>query len=170
MKRLVTFFLAAASLLAPAAAFAHGVDILDLTGRTGVRTLRFVYSTGEPMLFARVKLYPPSTPEATAQETMSDREGYFSFVPLEDGPWRISVEDGMGHRGEISLTVETGAALPGSAVPGSAPAAGDTAGGVPKGPPGPLAALLGLSLIFNLFGLWYALKKRFPRREAAHAH
>jgi nickel transport protein len=167
MKRFGIFFLAASFLLVPAAAFAHGVDILDVTGRAGVRSLRFVYSTGEPMLFAQVKVYSPSAPEATVQETMSDREGYFSFVPFEDGPWRISVEDGMGHRGEITVAVAGGGGA--EAAPLAAPVAAPLAAPDGAGRAG-LPALLGISLIFNVFGLWYALKKKFPRREAARAH
>jgi hypothetical protein len=144
MKRSFTFLLLAAALLLPAAAFAHGVEIYDETGQAGVRTLRFMYSTGESMLFASVKLYPPSTPDATVQESMTDRDGYFSFVPFEDGLWRLTAEDGMGHKGEITLTV-SGA--------GDAAGAVSAAGGT-GGTPMVLRIILGLSLILNIFAVY----------------
>ncbi|GHU49072.1 hypothetical protein FACS1894200_07210 [Spirochaetia bacterium] len=48
----------------PAALFAHGVDISDVSGAADVRTVRFGYTDGGNMLFAQVKVYPPSTPDA----------------------------------------------------------------------------------------------------------
>ncbi|MHC6203366.1 hypothetical protein ACYULU_09250 [Breznakiellaceae bacterium SP9] len=158
MKRFFICLFVAAAFFLPVAVFAHGVEVYDLTGQTGARTLRFMYSTGESMLFASVKVYPPSTPEATIQESMTDRDGYFSFVPFENGPWRLTVEDGMGHKGEIVVTVadETEAAAPNAA----------SAGNLPK----PFGVILGLSLILNVFALWYLLGKKPQKTEAAHAH
>ncbi|MDR0388806.1 MAG: hypothetical protein LBH73_01910 [Spirochaetaceae bacterium] len=165
MKRFFTFFLLAVSLLLPALAFAHGVEIFDVTGQAGARTLRFMYSTGESMLFASVKVYAPSAPDATVQESMTDRDGYFSFVPFENGPWRLSAEDGMGHKGEITVTVagetETAAGARNTAPGGNLPS-----GRLPK----PFAAILGLSLILNAFALWYLMKKKSRKGEALHAH
>jgi nickel transport protein len=157
MKRLFTFLLLAAALLLPAAAFAHGVEIYDETGQAGARTLRFMYSTGESMLFASVKVYPPSTPDATVQESMTDRDGYFSFVPFEDGPWRLSVEDGMGHKGEITLTVggaESGADA--GNVAASSAVSGRSGGARPA-----LRVMFGLSLILNIFAIYsFVLERR----------
>jgi nickel transport protein len=155
----VCWFLTAALFL-PAAVFAHGVEITDVTGQAGVRTLRFMYSTGEPMFFAVVKVYPPSAPEAAVQESMTDRDGYFSFVPFEDGLWRLTVEDGMGHRGETGVAAAGGAE--------AAEAARNTA---PSGKlPTPAAAVLGLSLIFNVFAFWYAAGRKLKKQGAVHAH
>jgi hypothetical protein len=144
----------------PALVFAHGVDISDMTGRQDVHTIRFSYTDGTPMLFARVKVFPPSSPEAPAQESIADRNGYFSFVNDEPGEWRLTAEDGMGHRGEIIVTAgaetETAAGAQNPVTGGSLPE--------------PFAAVLGLSLILNVFGLWYLMKKKFQKREAFHAH
>jgi nickel transport protein len=160
MKRLFAFSLLAAALLLPAAAFAHGVEIYDETGRVGVRTLRFMYSTGESMLFASVKVYPPSAPDATVQETMTDRDGYFSFVPFEDGPWRLTVEDGMGHKGEITLTVTgSGEDAGNAAVPSAAPGG---SGGAHRA----LRVMFGLSLILNIFAAYSFVL----RKGGKHAH
>jgi uncharacterized GH25 family protein len=149
----------------PASVFAHGVDISDMTGQQDVRTIRFFYTDGTPMLFAKVKVFPPSSPDAPAQESIADRNGYFSFVNDEPGEWRLTAEDGMGHRGEITVAVsgETEVAGAQNVVPASSLPAGKL--------PAPFAAVLGLSLIFNVFVLWHLLlKKKIPKREAAHAH
>jgi nickel transport protein len=166
MKRLFTFALLTAALLLPDAVFAHGVEIYDETGQAGARTLRFMYSTGESMLFASVKVYPPSAPDASVQETMTDRDGYFSFVPFENGPWRLTVEDGMGHRGEITLTV-------GGAGSGDDPGNAAVSNAAPGGSGGAhraLRVMFGLSLILNIFAacrfiLGRGLKARRPGGE-----
>jgi nickel transport protein len=169
MKGLFVCSLLTAALFLPAAAFAHGVDISDVTGQAGARTLRFGYTDGESMLFASVKVYPPSTPGATVQESMTDRDGYFSFVPFEPGDWRLTAEDGMGHKGEIVITVSDDETTT------------DTAqNAAPSGKlPTFIAAVLGLSLICNAFALWYLMGRKFkkpgsPAEDsapgAAHAH
>jgi hypothetical protein len=154
-------------LILPAAVFAHGVDVSDITGRQDVRTIKFSYTDGTPMLFAKVKVFPPSSPDAPAQESIADRNGYFSFVDDEPGEWRLTAEDGMGHRGEIFVAgaggTETAA---GAGAQDAAPG-----GKLPEGKlPSPFAAVLGLSLILNVFGLWYLGKKKGQKREVSHAH
>jgi nickel transport protein len=136
--------LLAAAWILPAAAFPHGVEIFEATGQVALRTAQFMYSTGEPMLFAKVKVFSPSMPASPAQESVADRNGYFSFVPFENGDWRLTAEDGMGHKGEIIIVVE---------------GEGETAAALPEAPsarlPGLAAGVLGLSLILNIFALWY---------------
>jgi hypothetical protein len=145
-------------LILPAAAFAHGVEVFDETGGPDIRTIRFAYTDGGPMLFARVKVFPPSSPEAPAQESVADRNGYFGFVPFEDGEWRLTAEDGMGHRGEIFITVTNKARL----------AEAGAAGGGKL--PVPVAIGLGLSLILNIFVFWYLAGRQLKKTGAAHAH
>jgi hypothetical protein len=148
--------LVAAALFSPAVARAHGVDISDVTGQAGVRTVRFGYTDGEFMLFAKVKVYPPSTPDATVQESMTDRDGYFSFVPFEDGNWRLTAEDGMGHKGEIVVTVDEAAgAAPGAVVQNTA------SNKLSK----PIAIVLGLSLILNMFTFYHFVLKKSARGD-----
>jgi nickel transport protein len=157
MKQL---FLCAALAALPAAAFAHGVDISEATGRVDLRTIHCLYSTGEPMLFAKIRVFTPSRPDAPAQESVADLNGYFSFAPFEAGDWRLIAEDGMGHRGEIIVAVDDGAAPGEAAVTGAAPAK----------PPTLIAAALGLSLILNLFALWHFVGLRKKNRGVVHAH
>jgi nickel transport protein len=158
MKALFFCALLAASWALPAAVFSHGVEIDDTTGAVALRTARFMYSTGEPMLFAKIKVYAPSRPDAPAQESVADLNGYFSFVPYEAGDWRLAAEDGMGHRGEIIITVAD-EAEPTGAEHNAAPAATLRT---------PVAALLGLSLILNIFALWHFAGLR--KKRDAHAH
>ncbi|MDR2491084.1 MAG: hypothetical protein LBD20_06750 [Spirochaetaceae bacterium] len=148
----------AALLLIPAAVWAHGVDTARVTAGAA-ETVRFTYTTGEPMMYAQIRLYPPSSPETDVYQSLADRNGLFSFTPDEAGAWRVTAEDGMGHKGEI--TVEAAGAV-GEAAGGGA--AGVSAGGAK--PPKPVAALLGLSLLANGFALWFTLR----RKGAANAH
>jgi hypothetical protein len=159
----------------PAAAFAHGVEVSDKTGRPDVRTVRFMYTDGESMLFAKVKVFPPSSPAAAAQESVADRYGYFSFVPFEDGDWRLTAEDGMGHRGEIFITVAGGAAAEtagGSGAAGRDRAAGGggSSGRAGNGASLPLRLALGISLILNIFAVYNFLLAGFLKRRGGHAY
>ncbi|MDR1319160.1 MAG: hypothetical protein LBJ90_06000 [Treponema sp.] len=150
------------ALFLPALVFAHGVEVFDETGKPEVHTVRFMYTGGESMLFAKIKVFPPSSPNAAAQESVADRYGYFSFIPFESGEWRITAEDGMGHRGEIFIPVAGGAAAEtAEAERNTAPA--DTL-------PRPVAIVLGVSLILNGFVFWYLMGKRLKKPAAAHAH
>jgi nickel transport protein len=156
MKR--RFLCALLTMVLPAAAFAHGVEAAEATGQVSLRTARFMYSTGEPMLFAKVKVFSPSRPDSPAQESVADLNGYFSFVPFEDGEWRLTAEDGMGHRGELFIVVADGA---------------ETADGASKEAPSPrlaapVAAGFGLSLILNIFALWHFAGLR--KKGVSHAH
>ncbi|GHT98469.1 hypothetical protein FACS1894142_4830 [Spirochaetia bacterium] len=146
------------SLIFPDTAFAHGVEVSDVTGQADVYTVRFSYTDGTSMLFAKIKVFPPSSPDAPAQESIADRDGYFSFVPFEAGDWRLVAEDGMGHRGEIIVTVDDAAeaALP---VQNTAPS-----NKVSRS----IAIVLGLSLLANIFALWYfaGLRKKGAEKNA----
>lgn len=157
MKRL--FILIVLFVVLPAVIFAHGVEIFDETGKPDVHTVRFMYTDGESMLFAKVKVFPPSSWDAPALESVADRYGYFSFIPFEDGDWRLTAEDGMGHKGEIFITT---AANPAEQTAQRAPSAGKIMT--------PAAIVLGLSLILNIFAFWYLLGKKLKKTEASHAH
>jgi hypothetical protein len=146
----------------PASAFAHGVEVFNETGNPGVQTIRFGYTDGEPMLFARVKVFSPSSPDAPVQESIADRAGYFSFIPFEPGEWRLTAEDGMGHKGTITISVNA----EGGASVESAGAAGAAGAGTNSRPPLALNIVLGLSLLANIFCGWI-IAARGKRRVAA---
>ncbi|MDR1575349.1 MAG: hypothetical protein LBS37_05020 [Treponema sp.] len=159
MKRL--FVAAVLVLILPAAVFAHGVEISDVTGQQDVYTVKFSYTDGTPMLFAKVKVFPPSSPDAPAQESIADRNGYFSFVNDEPGEWRLAAEDGIGHRGEVMVT--------------TAAVSGTEEAGEPAKKTGGQASLamrviLGLSLILNVFAVYNFVLAGFSKKRSAYAH
>jgi nickel transport protein len=154
-------------LILPAAVFAHGVDISDVTGREDVCTIKFSYTDGTPMLFAKVKVFPPSSPDAPAQETIADRNGYFSFVNDEPGEWRLTAEDGMGHKGEIVVAAAGGTETAGTEAAGEADGTLNKAGGKT---PLFMRLILGLSLILNIFAVYYFVLIKFPKKGNVHAY
>jgi hypothetical protein len=85
---------------------------------------------------------------------MTDRDGYFSFVPFEDGPWRITVEDDMGHKGEVTLTIA------GSGLDQGDPAASSGLTGGAGRPSLAFRIILGLSLILNIFAVYNFILRR----------
>ncbi|MDR2133949.1 MAG: hypothetical protein LBP27_02485 [Treponema sp.] len=153
------------ALLFPAILAAHGVEVSRATGTAGfgTETVRFMYSTGEEMAYTVVRVYAPSGPGTEIVQSITDRNGYYSFVPDEEGEWRISAEDDMGHKGEITLAVAGG---------GNA-GAGNAAGGTGAAPPA-LRVILGLSLILNIFAAYgFILGRGFkagPRKGGEHAY
>jgi nickel transport protein len=94
--------------------------------------------------------------------SITDRNGVFCFAPDEQGEWRVEMEDGMGHKGSITVNA---AAIP-EAAPGVEAGAG-TGGRAPL----VFNILLGLSLLANIFGGWYLVGlKRRKAAEVSDAH
>jgi nickel transport protein len=148
MKRLA-LFASGIALLFPAMLAAHGVESSVATGTTGfgTETVRFMYSTGEEMAYTLIRVYAPSRPDTETVQSITDRNGYYSFVPDEEGEWRITAEDDTGHRGEIKLAVDAS---------GNAAAVSGGTGGTPLA----LRILLGLSLILNIFAVYRFVLRR----------
>jgi nickel transport protein len=157
-RRAILPFVSLLGLVLPAQVFGHGVEVYDLSGEDRpVRTVCFKYSTGEPVSFARIKIFPPSTAGKNVEALVSitDRNGIFCFTPDEEGEWRVDMEDGMGHKGSIIVNA---AAIREAAL--------DVEAGAGTGgrPPLIFNILLGLSLLANVFGGWYLLGLK--RRKA----
>jgi nickel transport protein len=144
VKPLAVVLLLAAALLFPIGLAAHGVEVSLVTGETefGGETVRFMYSTGEEMSFAVIRIFAPSRPGVETLQSLTDRNGYFSFIPDEAGEWLVSAEDDMGHRGEIRINV------------GASGNAGAAASGRTGKAPLVLRLILGLSLILNIFTVY----------------
>jgi uncharacterized GH25 family protein len=104
MKRIALIL--AVILVLPGMTFSHGVDVSKISAPETV-VVEFMYSTGEPMAFVDIKVYPPSTPKVTIIESYTDRNGRFIFIPDEAGEWNVEAADDMGHLG--SITVQAGA-------------------------------------------------------------
>jgi nickel transport protein len=163
MRLLLLLAALGTGILLPEKIHGHGVEVFDVTdGLAGARLVCFKYSTGEPMMYAKVKLYPPSRPEAESLQSVTDRNGIFPFVPDEEGEWRIEAEDGMGHRGEISVK---------AAVMEGAGEAEERSAAEERAAPPVLGIITGLSLILNIFSGWH-IGARFlrPRKGGVYAH
>ncbi|MDR1615293.1 MAG: hypothetical protein LBS26_07005, partial [Campylobacteraceae bacterium] len=69
----------AAALLLPAFLFSHGVEVSE--AQNSAKVIRFSYSDNTPMMYAKVKLYPPSNPKIETVKSLTDKNGFFAFVP-----------------------------------------------------------------------------------------
>jgi nickel transport protein len=159
MKHIMFVIMAIINLLLPNIVFAHGVEISIASGATEypVETAHFIYSTGEAMSFSTVRVYAPSRPDVEIIQSITDRNGYFSFVPDETGEWKLTVEDGMGHKG--SITINVGTSL------GETKKAPKSSGGKL---PLPVGIVLGLSILCNIFFVWYYVGKQ--KKGGGYAH
>jgi nickel transport protein len=132
-------------LLWPPQIFAHGVEG---TVHPGGLMVACRYSTGEPMDFAKVTVLAPGSSQPF-QVGHTDKNGRFCFSPDAPGEWRVTAEDGMGHRLEVKVPVtdpDTLKTLP--------PTPGANAGSDSRG----LRILAGLSAIFELSGFFFWLR------------
>jgi nickel transport protein len=67
--------------------------------------VRAAYGGSEPVPFAKVQVFTPSSPTREFQAGVTDPRGYFSFVPDGPGAWRVVIDDEEGHRREFPVTV-----------------------------------------------------------------
>jgi nickel transport protein len=52
-----------------------------------------------------VQVFSPARPSAEFQNAKADARGFFSFVPDSSGSWRVVIDDEMGHRAELTVSV-----------------------------------------------------------------
>lgn len=149
-SRFLILFLAA-FFFRTSVAGAHGVHGSIEQKHTVV--VRFVYSGGEPLSYAQVKVFRPGDNALEYQNGRMDANGFFSFVPDTAGQWRIRVADGMGHRAEKTITFK-----------GGAPVDGDQAHTVGGASSIRLRdVLLGLSVIANVFFALFLVRRTRKR-------
>ncbi|MDR1363612.1 MAG: DUF4198 domain-containing protein [Spirochaetaceae bacterium] len=147
-NRAFPVFALAFGMVFPVYIFGHGVEVYELNAEDKpVRTVYFKYSTGEPVSFAKIKIYPPSTRDKNVESLVSitDRNGIFCFVPDETGEWRVDMEDGMGHKGSISIA---------AGLEDTVASAEDENKLAASRIPLIFNIVLGLSLLANIFGFW----------------
>ena len=104
MKRKLWISLALLTILGlPAKALAHAVETNYIL-KDAALELTAVYSTGEPMKNANVKIYAPGNTSEPLMEAKTDENGRFLFSPDREmpGEWEVSISQ-EGH-GDI-LTV-----------------------------------------------------------------
>jgi nickel transport protein len=130
-------------------AFAHGATCRQAGGPVAVECL---YDSGSPMAFCDVAVYGAASGDSVILTGATDAAGRFAFVPGSGGPWRVVVDDGMGHSARAEIT-------------GADPAAkaGGESGGARGGRPGRLyGGIAGVGVIFGIFGIYALARSRRP--------
>jgi len=61
------------------------------------------YTGDGPVVDAEVTIYSPADSETAFQQGRTDLKGVFAFVPEVPGEWKFVVDDGLGHRKEVSI-------------------------------------------------------------------
>ncbi|MDD2901664.1 MAG: hypothetical protein PHU44_04455 [Syntrophales bacterium] len=137
-------------LLSPSRVLAHGVEG---TVQPGGMAVACRYSSGEAMSYAKINVLPPGANQPF-QVGYTDKNGRFCFYPDTLGEWRVTADDGMGHKLEVKVPVtDLKAPQQMRPAPGAASVA-DTKS---------LIILAGLTAIFGLSGLlfwWQGIRLR----------
>ena len=108
------------------------------------------YADGEPMNYAEIKIKSPDS-DIPFQTGRTDLLGHFLFKPDKPGKWEIEVQDGMGHR----LALEVLAGENNEMNAGSKKSELENIDIKPV-----WKAVVGVSIIFGFFGLWYGWKAK----------
>ena len=58
-----------------------------------------------PLSEGEVFIYAPGESEAAFQTGKLDSTGKFAFIPEREGTWKVVVDDGTGHKSEVSAEV-----------------------------------------------------------------
>jgi len=132
----------------PSRLHAHGVTSKIDTGGIVVSAM---YDTGEAMDYARVTILAPGA-NLKFQSGRTDRNGRFCFFPDVSGDWKIVVDDEMGHRLKVNVTVDEAMVLRANPENGNARPVFLTR--CEK-------AVMGVSIIFGISGIlfWWKGKK-----------
>jgi nickel transport protein len=134
-------------------ALAHGATCRQAGGAVAVECL---YDSGSPMAFCEVAVCGAASGDSVLLSGTTDAAGRFAFAPVAGGPWRVVVDDGMGH----SARAEIAGADP------AAPAGGE-GGCASGGRPGRVCAgAAGVGVIFGIFGIYALAKSRRPGKIA----
>jgi nickel transport protein len=119
--------------------YAHGVQ--SSVDQGGI-VIAARYDTGEVMSYAKVKITAPDA-ALSFQSGRTDRNGRFCFFPDIQGEWQVVIDDEMGHRIEVQVPIDETLVL-------QANRKREGAGG--SSFPRFLKALIGISVIFGIFG------------------
>jgi nickel transport protein len=136
--------------LPPTCIYAHGVR--GEVNEGGV-VVSAEYDNGEPMSYARVKVSAPCA-KLLFQSGRTDRNGRFCFFPDTPGDWKVVVDDEMGHRLEVMVPVNETKRLK----------TDEKANSAKSHLPRWEKALMGVAVIFGIFGILSLWKKSFPKK------
>lgn len=146
MKKKVWLFILVVIFIYPGSLYAHGV-VYEIKNDKAV-IIKVGYDDGEPMIYAKVKIFPPADRKTEYQNGRTDKNGCFSFLPDQSGEWKITVSDGMGHGVNRTIKVEEAMEIENISV------------GLPRW----YKLIVGISVLWGLGGLVFFL---MARKEAA---
>jgi len=150
MKFITLWLLVTTCLLAIADdVWSHGVR-----GRTSSESGILVeaeYDDGEPMSYSSIEIFD-SEEKLPFQSGRTDRNGRFIFYPDKMGDWKVVVNDGMGHRLALKTNIDKGLNLKKT----KEQAKGITESSLSRYE----RALLGISIIFGISGIFFWWKER----------
>ncbi len=149
----LTFYACAVFFLLSFQIHAHGVKGKVESG--GIVVIA-EYDTGDPMSYARVKISAPGA-KLIFQSGRTDRNGRFCFFPDTKGEWKVAVDDEIGHRLEVPVSVNEAMKLKTDQQPGKS--AGNFLSKYER-------AIMGICIIFGIFGvlfLWKGKRKHYKQ-------
>lgn len=153
----VLFFMAFSGIIQ-----AHGVNLeTSFQGKTVV--LMSSFSPSQPLADAVVTVYSPADADNIWQRGRTDKTGHFAFMPDSAGDWVFIVDDEKGHMKRIVIEVPAdllSAEQPEEESGGTDEIAGVTVMNKLQ------KALIGLSLIFGLTGIFYGLRARKNQKQS----
>jgi nickel transport protein len=127
---------------------AHGL-VVDVETAPPTVILRATYDHAEAAGRADVSVFRPGSESNLYQSGTTDAEGAFAFVPSTPGNWRAVVDDGFGHRTEVSIDWAGAQAHASVASAGASTTWRN--------------ALTGVSLLIGLTGVWLWRQSRQRR-------
>jgi len=166
MKRLQLYFallVAMVFLLAFSVipASAHGTDCRIIEKAKAI-TFEFFYDDREPMQYSEVLVFSPHDDKVEYQNGRTDSKGRFSFFPEAPGTWRIEASDGMGHMAKGTVDVAAEADSQTEPFTKNRKNEGIFSGNISKS----VKIILGLSLILNIWMIFFSLRTRsFNKRK-----
>lgn len=93
----------------PQLVFAHGVQVAATVSREAVTGIAS-FADGSPLVSATVELstIDQSSSIQFQATNRTDNDGRFAFpTPRAAGEYRVTVDDGLGHRGVVRFTIDT---------------------------------------------------------------
>jgi len=131
-------------------------------------TVHAYFSRTSPLVDASVEVFSPGNEEAF-QKGRTDKHGFFAFRPDENGNWKVTVDDGMGHFDKITVNVSDKFFIDEELIKDEEPAKAEETKVVNEDKPEQVKQaeipliyriIFGLSLIFGITGIMYGIKAK----------
>ncbi len=102
-SRLAGLAICAAGCFTPLVALSHAA-LIEAETAQAIRLHAF-YDTGEPMAHAQVIIYAPDDPSSPWGQGVTDRDGWFEFIPdATEGRWSVQVrQSGHGAMAHVQM-------------------------------------------------------------------